>query len=293
MRSDRAADIFVCPRCRGRLTAGESGFDCADHGHFPLWNATPCFAGATEFDNHWLSNGPAEIPHAKKVVARAFLEPARQMLADVPSVRILDCGCGDGVHASVLMEGGGLDVAASYGVDLAREAVFLASRRAIPGWRFFQGDLQGLPLPECHFDLAFAFGVVEYTSDPAQAVAELCRVVRPGGVVGLWMLPKPSGVTGVALSVLRRLAQLSGAWGARLIADGVVPFLSFVPNKSGLSLRNASWQQCREAVLVNLSPRHLYFGETETVIGWLRRNGVTPVHIDRANPVTVWGRRDS
>jgi SAM-dependent methyltransferase len=48
---------------------------------------------------------------------------------------------------------------------------------------FRTGDMERLPFPDGAFDVGYSVSALEHTADPAKAVAELCRVVRPGGLV--------------------------------------------------------------------------------------------------------------
>ncbi|NCU88268.1 MAG: SAM-dependent methyltransferase [Proteobacteria bacterium] len=51
-----------------------------------------------------------------------------------------------------------------------------------------QFDIQKIPYPDHSFDLVFASHVLEYVEDDRQAIAEIKRVLRPGGLA---MLPVP------------------------------------------------------------------------------------------------------
>jgi ubiquinone/menaquinone biosynthesis C-methylase UbiE len=49
---------------------------------------------------------------------------------------------------------------------------------------FRQGDAMALPFPDNSFDLAVMALVIFFVPDPAKGVAEMVRVVSPGGTVG-------------------------------------------------------------------------------------------------------------
>jgi hypothetical protein len=131
--------------------------------------------------------------------------------------------------------------------------------------------------------------VLAYTASPEGSFAELCRVTRPGGLVGVWVYPRPRGLSGLLLRCTRGVCGLLGPWLQRRVADLIVPLLGLLPARSGLSLRNASWAECREVVLVNIAPARLAFPEPSEVRGWFTRHGVRVVDEDRAAPVTLWG----
>ena len=93
---------------------------------------------------------------------------------------VLEVGCGAGVDLARFARGG----AAVTGVDLAASAIELAranfAQQGLDG-RFEVADGEHLPFPDNAFDLVFAHGVVQYTANPRQLVAECHRVLKPGG----------------------------------------------------------------------------------------------------------------
>ena len=95
--------------------------------------------------------------------------------------RVLELGCGAGVDLARFAKGG----ATVTGVDLAPSAIALA--RANFEQQGLSGDFQvangeQLPFPDASFDLVFAHGVVQYTADDRKLVAEVRRVLKPGGL---------------------------------------------------------------------------------------------------------------
>jgi SAM-dependent methyltransferase len=94
--------------------------------------------------------------------------------------RVLEVGCGAGVDLARFARGG----AEVTGVDIAPSAIDLA--RANFEQQGLRGELQvangeQLPFPDGSFDLVYAHGVVQYTSDPKRLVEECRRVLAPGG----------------------------------------------------------------------------------------------------------------
>ncbi len=97
--------------------------------------------------------------------------------------RFLDAGCGAGL-AALLAALRGAEVSA---IDASAELVAIAQRR-VPGSDIRQADLESLPYADATFDAVVAVNSVFYAADPAAAMHELVRVVRPGGrvVVTTW-----------------------------------------------------------------------------------------------------------
>jgi SAM-dependent methyltransferase len=97
-----------------------------------------------------------------------------------PTGRFLEAGCGPAANALNLALRGA-DVT---GVDLSANAVAAAKsefeRRGVRG-HFARGDVRALPLEDASFDCVYAGGVVEHFDELDTALAELARVLRPGG----------------------------------------------------------------------------------------------------------------
>jgi len=103
-------------------------------------------------------------------------------LALRPGERVLDIGSGPGFLASEM----GAAVGPSgrvYAIDSSESMLALARARCAgqPAVEVHPGDATRLPFPENHFDVAVSTQVYEYLGDITTALAELHRVVRPGG----------------------------------------------------------------------------------------------------------------
>lgn len=126
-------------------------------------------------------------PYASVVFSRLQCETQ----ADVAWVRpragekVLDLACGPGTLALELVRYG----CCVYAVDLAEQMIARAQaarqRRRCPPVHFAVADVEQLPLPADSFDLvACGFSFADFP-EPAQAVAEICRVTRRGGRVAV------------------------------------------------------------------------------------------------------------
>ncbi len=100
-----------------------------------------------------------------------------------PGLRVADVGTGTGVLALELAEAG-LEVIAvdhsSAMLDAARRKI---DEQAATGLELRQGDAAALPLVDGEVDAAFAHMVLQYLASPHEALAEMARIVRPGGRV--------------------------------------------------------------------------------------------------------------
>lgn len=102
--------------------------------------------------------------------------PVRALMASWAPGRVLDAACGTGRHAAWLAARGHAVV----GVDASPD--MLAKARAkVPDGRFEAGDVTALPLPDASVDAALCALALVHLAELRPALAELARVVRPGG----------------------------------------------------------------------------------------------------------------
>ena len=117
----------------------------------------------------------------------AFREAAFLLPHLRPGMQLLDVGCGPGSItlglAEVVAPGQvvGIDIQSAQ-IEQARA---LAAARGVATVRFEVADIYGLPFPDDSYDAAFANGVLMHLRKPVRALAELCRVLRPGGIAGI------------------------------------------------------------------------------------------------------------
>lgn len=123
-----------------------------------------------------------------QLAGRRFLE----WLAPPPGLRWLDVGCGNGAFTEMLVEHTApLSVD---GIDPSdAQLAFARTRPAARVARFHQGNAMSLPFADGAFDAAVMPLVIAFVPEPAKGVAELARVVRPGGSVSAYMWDQPGG----------------------------------------------------------------------------------------------------
>lgn len=108
-------------------------------------------------------------------VAQVLSERRRQ---GAPLATILDLGCGDGEHLPWLST----FATACYGSDYNLGRLLRAAQRA-PGAHLFLADVTAYPIADEVFDVIFFNHVLEHIPDDVRALAEVYRILKPGGLV--------------------------------------------------------------------------------------------------------------
>lgn len=141
---------------------------------------------------------------------------------------VLEAGCGVGAQTAILA--GNSPGARLVSVDIAASSVLQARRRA-PGARFGQADIMHLPFRDETFDHVFVCFVLEHLRDPAAALADLRRVLKPGGSITViegdhgsaYFSPESAAAT----AAIRCLVDLQAAAGGNaLIGRTLYPLLA-------------------------------------------------------------------
>ncbi|KAK3816510.1 MAG: ubiE/COQ5 methyltransferase [Benniella sp.] len=110
----------------------------------------------------------------------AYLRPHIQ-----PEMSILDVGCGPGsisVDMARLVPQGRV-VGIDYNPEHLNDARAFATRQGVTNIEFQVGDINALDFPDNTFDIVHAHQVLQHVADPIQALREMRRVTKPGGIV--------------------------------------------------------------------------------------------------------------
>lgn len=277
---------LICPVCRQSLALSTQGAECPEHGHYPKRGPALSFLREADqgFDQHWRDAAGEALPQAKLEVAQRFIEP----LLKSDFAQILDLGCGDGVHLKVLREH--FPRAGLIGLDLSLHALASAARH-VTDWSALHADAAKVPLADNSVDASISFGVLAYMPDPWQGLAEMIRVTRPNGLIGVWFYPGRKGLLGYVFKLIRRTAASLPRWLQRRLADLIVPFLGVLPTASGVRLGRASWAACREIVLVNIAPKSLIFPSEQEIREQILALDCEIICNDLKHPHTLWARK--
>lgn len=121
-----------------------------------------------------------------------------------PNMQILDIGCGPGTITADLgaLVPAGKVIGIEPGPDVLEHARATAAQRGLSNVQFMVGDVNALDFPDNTFDVVHAHQVLQHIGDPVQALREMQRVTKPGGIVavresdyeGMTWYPEPDGM---------------------------------------------------------------------------------------------------
>ncbi|MGB0670291.1 MAG: class I SAM-dependent methyltransferase [Rhodospirillales bacterium] len=115
-------------------------------------------------------------------------------LADLAGKRVLEIGPGAGGHSSLFAAKGAQVTACDITFDRARATAakfhLLADRAE--GCNALQSDAENLPFADGTFDIVYSNGVLHHTVDTEKAIAEVHRVLKPGGQAVIMLYCKDS-----------------------------------------------------------------------------------------------------
>ena len=126
-------------------------------------------------------------------------------------VSVLDVGCGTGAFTLAALRRGGRTTSIDIGLELLRRA----RSKGAPGP--VAGDAAALPFRDGSFNLVISSECIEHTAHPERSVAEMLRVLRPGGTLVLtcpnrawrWSVPIANALN---LRPYRGLENWPGWW---------------------------------------------------------------------------------
>jgi SAM-dependent methyltransferase len=117
-----------------------------------------------------------EQTHWWFVVRRRLI---RRLIEDMglgPDAYVLDVGTSTGTNLRLLSE---LGVKRVIGLDSSHDAIHWCREKGLGEVRY--GDVCAMPFDDCTFDLVLATDIIEHVDDDGKALAEIRRVLKPGG----------------------------------------------------------------------------------------------------------------
>jgi arsenite methyltransferase len=176
LESNRRPDASCCEPAAGDAAAGDAaagGSCCTDEAVFG-----PELYSALERE---------ELPDAAVMASLGCGNPTA--VAELrPGETVLDLGSGGGID--VLLSARRVGPAGrAIGLDMTPEMLALARRNAaeagVTNVEFLEGRIEEIPLPDSSVDVVISNCVVNLSTDKPAVFAELARVLRPGGRIGI------------------------------------------------------------------------------------------------------------
>ena len=182
----------------------------------------------------------------KNATARATLQTIPMLLEHArlfPGARVLDAGCGPGYVAACA----GLLGAKAEGVDFSDGMVEVAETN-FPHLGFSVADVEDLPAKDQSYDAVLSNIVLFHVTDPARAMSEAHRVLKPSGrfVFSQWLGPDRSECYQLLFDVLGRHADMTRADPA--------PNAYVLSNEDNVKelMQNAGFTDIKSAVVKNV-----------------------------------------
>ena len=214
-----------------------------------------------------------------------------------PGMRLLDCGCGMGALTTSLAQR--LAPGQVIGIDREESQVAAArgwaAEKGVTNVRFEVGSIYEIAYPDASFDAVFAYTVLEHTREPLQAIREMRRVLKPGGVIGLcdpdyegqlWA-PASPGLAEL-LGIIRRFSE-----------EHASPY--YARHQRGYLLeagfsRSEGFAQAAGGGSTQMSPfmfRNIIKPTVEAIRPWILENGhATSEHVDELlDEAEAWSAR--
>jgi ubiquinone/menaquinone biosynthesis C-methylase UbiE len=127
-----------------------------------------------------MMDSPLRRLSQRLVELRVFQRLLRRARVDLTGAAILDAGCGNGHGLELLAKT--FAPRRLVGIDLMPEQIERARRRGVAA-DIRVGDITKLDEPDAGFDAVFVFGILHHVPAWRDAMRELARVLRPGGVL--------------------------------------------------------------------------------------------------------------
>ncbi len=236
---------------------------------------------------------------------------------DLTGKVVLDAGCGMGRYLRIAAQ---TPARLAVGIDLSR-AVEAARdvTRGLPRVAIVRGDLLRPPFAPSGFDVIYSLGVLDHTPDPRRAFLALAQLLRPGGVIAIWVYPRERRIveaimntqraisTRLPLGVLEPLCRLAAPIGGlkrRLMASrwGPIERLGVALHLATIGVSMHPDPEVRVCDTLDwYAPRYLSRHTHAEVAGWFAEAGLVDVvdlgasgalfHEGQGNGINLAGRR--
>jgi ArsR family transcriptional regulator len=130
------------------------------------------------FDQHGAGNERSQL-----VPGRSWAAWSRALGMLLPPVEVADLGCGEGYLTIEAAHWARKVYAIDHSSDVLARAKTMATRRRAKNIAWKRGELEKVPLGDASVDIAIASQALHHAKEPAKALSEAWRILRPGGRV--------------------------------------------------------------------------------------------------------------
>ena len=130
------------------------------------------------FDQHGAGEEKSQL-----VPGRSWAAWSRALGLLLPAVDVADLGCGEGYLTIEAAHWARRVFAIDRSADVLDRARQMAQRRRVKNITWKRGELEKVPLADASVDIAIASQALHHAKDPAKALAEAFRILKPGGRV--------------------------------------------------------------------------------------------------------------
>lgn len=185
-RYAEAAVAVTAPAGRTALEVVDSDQCCAPAGDDACCSGTaevgPAFGAGL-----YAAGGTGELPVAAVAASLGCGNPL--MVAELQAgERVLDLGSGGGIDVLLSARRVG-ETGFAYGLDMTEEMLALARANAaaagVANVEFVRGVIEDVPLPDGAVDVVISNCVINLSTDKSAVLAEMFRVLVPGGRIGI------------------------------------------------------------------------------------------------------------
>lgn len=159
-----------------------------------------------KYPDHWLANRQARMTYHDH---RAYQEITLDQLDCFSGCTVFESGCGNG--ELLLRLATQFDDLNCFGLDLGRESLKWAKNSDLKNYSSYliEGDISDLPVKENTFDRVYASSVLWYLPQPAKAIREMIRILKPEGKF-VFDVRNPLHVTNILTWASLKMRSLAG-----------------------------------------------------------------------------------
>lgn len=214
----------------------------------------------------WAAGDYRRVARLVLPVAEAVVSAGERTAGSLDTRRVLDVGCGTGAVARAAASRG----ARVTGVDISPTLLDQAAVEAgscTPAITWEVADMHSLPADDASFDVVLSSLAVIFAHDPSAAVAEIGRVLRPGGVLALstWAAMPEDPLSYPLAEAVSPRASADDAWGG--------------PDSVEATLRPIA------AVTVTACPLRIWFAHLDDAMAFVFRD--SPAHLAALGTLTT------